>query len=125
MGAWSRGFNGTAAERPEGDRFDPRTTGAGNRRNGTQTERQVGALVTRALARELGISKDIVHRIWRSEGLRPHRLDRYMATAKEEVQGRAPNPLACTLAHRNTSRGAVRSGAACTPGPRARRSCPA
>jgi len=40
----------------------------------------------RALARELGISKDIVHRIWRSEGMRPHRLERYMATGEEELQ---------------------------------------
>jgi len=39
----------------------------------------------RALARELGISKDIVHRIWRSEGMRPHRLERYMATCDEEL----------------------------------------
>lgn len=43
----------------------------------------------RALARELGISKDIVHRIWRREGLRPHRLERFMAPGKEQVHGMA------------------------------------
>ena len=32
----------------------------------------------RALARALGLSKDVVQRIWRSEGLRPHQLERFM-----------------------------------------------
>jgi transposase len=34
----------------------------------------------RKLAKELGITKDVVHRIWRTAGLRPHRLERYMAS---------------------------------------------
>jgi transposase len=33
----------------------------------------------RKLAAALGISKDLVHRIWREAGVRPHRLERYMA----------------------------------------------
>jgi transposase len=34
----------------------------------------------RKLARELGVSKDTVHRIWRIAGVKPHRLERYMAS---------------------------------------------
>ena len=34
----------------------------------------------RKLARELNISKDAVHRIWRTAGVKPHRLERYMQT---------------------------------------------
>jgi len=34
----------------------------------------------RKLARELHISKDAVHRIWRKAGVKPHRLERYMAS---------------------------------------------
>src|SRR5271156_3424134 len=32
----------------------------------------------RKLAAELGISKDLVHRVWLEAGLKPHRLERYM-----------------------------------------------
>ena len=39
----------------------------------------------RALARELGLSKDIVQRIWRTEGLRPHRLERFMASDEKAL----------------------------------------
>ena len=34
----------------------------------------------RKLARELHLSKDTVHRIWRIAGVKPHRLERYMAS---------------------------------------------
>jgi len=35
----------------------------------------------RKLAAALGVSKDAVHRVWQEAGLKPHRLERYMATA--------------------------------------------
>jgi transposase len=34
----------------------------------------------RRLAAELGVSKDAVHRVWREAGLKPRRLERYMAS---------------------------------------------
>jgi len=34
----------------------------------------------RKLAAALGLSKDAVHRVWREAGLKPHRLERYMAS---------------------------------------------
>ena len=34
----------------------------------------------RKLAAELGVSKDAVHRVWKEAGLKPHRLERYMAS---------------------------------------------
>jgi transposase len=34
----------------------------------------------RKLAKELSISKDLVHRVWREADLKPHRLERYMAS---------------------------------------------
>jgi transposase len=43
----------------------------------------------RKLAKELGISKDIVHRIWRTAGLRPHRLERYMASNDPNFERKA------------------------------------
>ena len=46
----------------------------------SQAERWFDHLSCRKPAKELGISKDVVHRIWRTGGLRPHRLERYMAS---------------------------------------------
>ena len=41
----------------------------------------------RKLARELKISKDTVHRIWRTAGVKPHRLERYMASDRSRFRG--------------------------------------
>ncbi len=43
----------------------------------------------RKLAKQLGISKDVVHRIWRTAGLQPHRLERYMASNDPEFEQKA------------------------------------
>jgi transposase len=43
----------------------------------------------RRLANQLGISKDVVHRIWRTAGLRPHRLERYMASNDPDFERKA------------------------------------
>jgi len=50
----------------------------------------------RKLAKQLGISKDVVHRIWRTAGLQPHRLERYMARTIPISSARQPISLACT-----------------------------
>jgi transposase len=36
----------------------------------------------RKLATTLGVSKDAVHRIWQEAGLKPYRLERYMASTE-------------------------------------------
>src|SRR6476469_5466116 len=43
----------------------------------------------RKLADHLGISKDAVHRIWRTAGIRPHRLKRYMASDDPDFEKKA------------------------------------
>ena len=43
----------------------------------------------RKLAEHLGISKDAVHRIWRTAGIRPHRLERYMASDDPDFEKKA------------------------------------
>jgi transposase len=51
----------------------------------------------RKLAMELGISKDAVHRIWRKAGLRPHRLERYMASNDPEFETKAADIIGLYL----------------------------
>jgi len=51
----------------------------------------------RKLAKELGLSKDTVHRIWRIAGLRPHRLERYMASNDPEFESKAADIIALYL----------------------------
>src|SRR5271165_2026230 len=43
----------------------------------------------RKLASALGISKDAVHRVWNEAGLKPHRLQRYMASDDPEFESKA------------------------------------
>ena len=51
----------------------------------------------RKLAQELGISKDTVYRIWRMAGLRPHQLERYMASNDPEFESKAADIIALYL----------------------------
>src|ERR1700739_1790158 len=51
----------------------------------------------RKLAKELGISKDVVHRIWRTAGLRPHRLGRYMASNDPDFERKAADIIGLYL----------------------------
>jgi hypothetical protein len=37
----------------------------------------------------LGISKDLVHRIWHEAGVKPHRLERYMASTDPDFETKA------------------------------------
>jgi transposase len=51
----------------------------------------------RKLAKHLGLSKDTVHRIWRSAGLRPHRLERYMASDDPDFETKAADIIGLYL----------------------------
>jgi transposase len=51
----------------------------------------------RKLARELNISKDAVHRIWRTAGVKPHRLERYMASDDPDFETKAADIIGLYL----------------------------
>lgn len=51
----------------------------------------------RKLARELNISKDAVHRIWRAAGIQPHRLERYMASNDPDFEPKAADVIGLYL----------------------------
>lgn len=51
----------------------------------------------RKLARELHLSKDTVHRIWRTAGVKPHRLERYMASDDPDFETKAANIIGLYL----------------------------
>jgi transposase len=43
----------------------------------------------RRLAAHLKVSKDVVHRAWKEAGLKPHRLERYMASNDPDFETKA------------------------------------
>jgi transposase len=51
----------------------------------------------RKLARELHISKDAVHRIWQKAGVKPHRLERYMASDDPDFETKAADIIGLYL----------------------------
>jgi transposase len=51
----------------------------------------------RKLAAQLGTSKDAVHRVWKEAGLKPHRLQRYMASDDPEFESKAADIIALYL----------------------------
>jgi transposase len=51
----------------------------------------------RKLARELNLSKDTVHRIWRAAGVKPHRFDRYMASNDPDFETKAADVIGLYL----------------------------
>lgn len=51
----------------------------------------------RKLAGELNLSKDTVHRIWRAAGVKPHRLDRYMASDDPNFEAKAADVIGLYL----------------------------
>ena len=51
----------------------------------------------RKMARELNISKDTVHRIWRTAGVKPHRLERYMASDDPDFGAKAADVIGLYL----------------------------
>ena len=51
----------------------------------------------RKLAKELGITKNLVHRVWREANLRPHRLERYKASPDPDFETKAADILGLYL----------------------------
>lgn len=51
----------------------------------------------RKLAQHLGISKDLVHRVWREADLKPHRLERYMASNDADFETKAADVIGLYL----------------------------
>lgn len=51
----------------------------------------------RKLAAELGISKDLVHRIWQEAGVKPHRVERYMASNDPDFEAKAADIIGLYL----------------------------
>src|SRR5258705_12537079 len=51
----------------------------------------------RKLASALGVSKDAVHRVWQEAGLKPHRLERYMASDDPEFEAKAADIIGLYL----------------------------
>ncbi|HYZ84817.1 MAG TPA: IS630 family transposase [Bryobacteraceae bacterium] len=51
----------------------------------------------RKLAQALGISKDLVHRIWQEAGIKPHRLERYMASNDPDFEIKAADIIGLYL----------------------------
>ena len=51
----------------------------------------------RKLAQELKISKDAVHRIWRTAGIKPHRLERYMTSDDPDFEVKAADIIGLYL----------------------------
>ena len=54
----------------------------------------------RKLAKHLGISKDLVHRVWREADLKPHRLERYMAPTIPTSSAKPPTSSVSTSIRR-------------------------
>src|SRR5213593_4851084 len=51
----------------------------------------------RKLASVLGVSKDAVHRVWKEAGLKPHRLERYMASDDPDFEPKAADIIGLYL----------------------------
>jgi transposase len=51
----------------------------------------------RKLAAHLGVGKDLVHRVWREAGLKPHRLERYMASNDPDFESKAADIIGLYL----------------------------
>ena len=51
----------------------------------------------RKLAQALGVSKDAVHRVWKEAGLKPHRLERYMASDDPDFESKAADIIGLYL----------------------------
>ena len=51
----------------------------------------------RKLAKALGISKDLVHRVWQEAGIKPHRWERYMASNDPDFEKKAADIIGLYL----------------------------
>jgi DDE superfamily endonuclease len=51
----------------------------------------------RTLAAQLGVSKDVVHRVWKEAGLKPHRIERYLASDHPDFESKAADIIGLYL----------------------------
>ena len=51
----------------------------------------------RKLAAALSLSKDLVHRVWREAGIKPHRLERYRASNDPDLESKAADIIGLYL----------------------------
>ena len=51
----------------------------------------------RKLAAHLGVSKDVVHRVWKEAGLTPHRIERYLASDDPDFESKAADIIGLYL----------------------------
>jgi len=51
----------------------------------------------RKLAAHLGVSKDVVHRVWKEVGLKPHRIERYLASDDPDFESKAADMIGLYL----------------------------
>ena len=56
----------------------------------------------RKLAAHLGVSKDVVHRVWKEAGLKPHRIERYLASDDPDFESKAADIIGLYRIRRST-----------------------
>jgi hypothetical protein len=69
---------GHVSSRPAAERFDARLACPDSGRHPEKASRWIDAL--ELPQPHLGVSKDVVHRVWKEAGLKPHRIERYLAS---------------------------------------------
>ena len=104
VGKWKRrflraGLGGLETERP--GQTPPKLTPKLRARilNATRRKPRDGSThwSTRKLADQLGVSKTMVHRVWQEAGLKPHRLERYMASNDPDFERKAADIIGLYL----------------------------
>ena len=104
VGKWKRrfleaGLDGLETERP--GQAPPKLTPKLRARilNATRRKPRDGSThwSCRKLAAALGVSKSMVHRVWREAGLQPHRLERYMASNDPDFERKAADVIGLYL----------------------------
>jgi transposase len=104
IGKWKRRFLGAGLEGLETERpgqTPPKLTPKLRARilNATRRKPRDGSThwSTRKLADQLGVSKTMVHRVWQEAGLKPHRLERYMASNDPDFERKAADIIGLYL----------------------------
>lgn len=104
VGKWKRrfleaGLDGLETERP--GQKPPKLTARLRARilNATRRKPRDGSThwSCRKLAATLGVSKTMVHRVWQEAGLKPHRLERYMASNDPDFERKAADIIGLYL----------------------------
>ena len=67
-----------------------------------KSSRWIDALELPQLAAHLGVSKDVVHRAWKKAGLKPHRIERYLASDDPDFESKGADIIGLYLIRRST-----------------------